>query len=251
VTDSVLVFRAELHRAALRRIAARKRRRRLGFLAAALVLAVLGSGITVAATHWPLGEPAPPAVVHDFEQYTPQLGFNPDPRGARLVARADGISLYATATRQGTYCTVVATPWRGGKTMGDGGSCVTRQTVAEPIAAGVRDVGLRGDWNQVPQEVTLAIVGRVADPKVRFIRFDGFFGEEVERRVGARGFFVAGVDARICPDESWTPTFVALDGDGEEIARAAINMIHVDHDPRMPTAPTCGFAVGPHGPYGQ
>ena len=33
----------------------------------------------------------------------------------------------------------------GGKTMGDGGSCVTRETLAEPIAAGVRDVGPRGD----------------------------------------------------------------------------------------------------------
>jgi hypothetical protein len=116
----------------VRRIAARKRRLRLGMLAAALVLAAVAAGITVAATHWPLGEPAPPAVVSDFQSYTPQLGFNPHAHGARLVARADGIALYATTTRQGTYCTVVATPWRGGKTMGDGGTCASRETAAEP-----------------------------------------------------------------------------------------------------------------------
>jgi hypothetical protein len=214
------------------------------------VVAAVAAGITVAATHWPLGEPAPPAVVEDFQAYTPQLGFNPDARGARLVAHADDIFLYATATRQGTYCTVVATPWREGKTMGDGGSCVTRETVAEPIAAGVRDVGQRGDREAGggSEEVTLAIVGKVADPKVRTVRFEGFFGEQVERAVGKQGFFVAGVDAHICPEESWTPTFVALDDDGKEIARAAINLIHVDHHPKIP-APTCGFAVGPHGPF--
>jgi hypothetical protein len=245
VTESLLSFRAELREAAIRRIDARRRRLRLGLLAAALAFAAVGAGITVAATHWPLGEPAPADVVKDFEAYTPQLGFNPDARGARLVARADGIALYVTTTRQGTYCTVVATPWRGGKTMGDGGSCVTRQTVAEPIAAGVRDVGRRGDDEH---EVTLAIVGKVADPRARTVRFEGFFGGQVERAVGERGFFVAGVDAWFCPEESWTPTFVALDGAGDELARAAITMVDVHRDPRVPT-PSCGFGVGPHGPY--
>jgi hypothetical protein len=251
MTDAVLAFRAELRRAALRRIAARRRRLRLALVAASIVAAAVAAGITVAATHWPLGEPAPPAVVNDFKSYTPQLGFNPDARGARLVARADDISLYATTTRQGTYCTAVGTPWRDGKTMGDGGSCVTRETVAEPIAAGVRDVGRRGEREAegASQEVTLAIVGKVADPRVRTVRFDGFFGEQVERPIGEQGFFVAGVDARICPEESWTPTFVALDDDGNEVARATINLIHVQRDSRMSKAWHCGFSVGPHGPY--
>jgi hypothetical protein len=245
MTESILAFRAELRRTAVRRIAARKRRVRLAVVAATIVAAALAAGITVAATHWPLGEPAPPAVVKDFQAYTPQLGFNPDARGARLVARADGISLYATTTRQGTYCTAVGTPWRDGKTMGDGGSCVSRQTVAEPIAAGVRDVGPRGEDEH---DVTLAIVGKVADRRVRTVRFESFFGGQVERPVGERGFFVAGVDARICPEEAWTPTFVALDGDGNEIARAAITLIDV---PRLRGvhAPVCGFGVGPHGPF--
>jgi hypothetical protein len=245
MTDSFLGFREELRRAAMRRIAVRRRRLRFALVAATLVVAAVAAGITVAATQWPVGEPAPPSVVEDFQAYTPQLGFNPDARGARVVARADDISLYATTTRQGTYCTAVGTPWRDGKTMGDGGSCVSRETVAEPIAAGVRDVGPRGDEG----EVTLAIVGKVADPKVRTVRFEGFYGEQVERTVGEQGFFVAGVDARICPEESWTPTFVALDDDGNEIARGAINLIHVQHDPRMPKASMCGFGVGPHGPY--
>jgi hypothetical protein len=250
VSESLLAFRRELRDAAIRRIARRKRRLRLGLMAIVLLLAALGAGITVAATHW-LGEPAPAQVVDDFEAYTPQLGFNPDARGARLVARADDISLYATTTRQGTYCTVVGVPWRDGKTMGDGGSCVTRATVAEPIAAGVRDVGRRGDDDEGPglrARVTLAIVGKVADPNARAVRFEGFYGEEVERAVGQQGFFVAGVEAVICPEKSWTPTFVALDDDGEEIARAAINLIHVNHHEKM-LAPTCGFSVGPHGPY--
>jgi RNA polymerase sigma-70 factor, ECF subfamily len=164
MSDSVFAFRSELHEAAVRRIAARRRRLRLGLIAASLVVAAVAAGITVAATHWPVGEPAPPAVLEDFQSYTPQLGF-------------------------------------------------------------------------------------FADPKVRTVRFEGFFGEHVERAVGEQGFFVAGVDARICPEESWTPTFVALDGDGDEVARAAITLIHVQRVATMPSAPVCGFAVGPHGPY--
>jgi hypothetical protein len=246
VSQSLPAFRVELREAAARRIAARKRRLRVCLIVAVLFVATVGAGITVAATaDWPLGEPAPAEVVKDFEAYTPQLGFNPDARGARLVARADGIALYVTTTRQGTYCTVVATPWRGGKTMGDGGSCVTRQTVAEPIAAGVRDVGRRGDDEH---DVTLAIVGKVADPRARTVSFEAFFGGQVERTVGERGFFVAGVDARLCPEENWTPTFVALDDNGDEIARAAILLIDVPRISRL-HAPVCGFGVGPHGPY--
>jgi hypothetical protein len=244
MTDAVLAFRAELREAAMRRIAARRRRLQLGLLPATLMVAAVAAGITVAATHWVVGEPAPRAVVEDFKAYTPQLGYNPNARGARLVARADGISLYATTTRQGTYCTAVGTPWRDGKTMGDGGSCVTRETVAEPIAAGVRDVGPRGKDGQV----TLAIVGRVADREIRTVRFEGFFGEFVERPIGENGFFVAGAEARICPDEDWTSTFIGLDADGNEVARAAIILIDVQL-PKKSYPPVCGFAVGPHGPY--
>lgn len=244
MSDSILAFRAELRGAAVRRIAARRRRLRLAVVTATLVVAALAAGITVAATQWPVGEPAPPAVVEEFRAYTPQLGFNPDARGARLVARADGISLYATTTRQGTYCTAVGTPWRDGKTMGDGGSCVTRQTVAEPIAAGIRDVGPRGEEG----DVTLAIVGRVADRDIRTVRFEGFYGELVGRTVGENGFFVAGTEARICPDEDWTTTFVGLDADGNEVARAAIMLLDV-RTPKGSGGPVCGFSVGPHGPY--
>ena len=74
------------------------------------------------------------------------------------------------------------------------------------------------------------------------------FSERVERAVGEEGFFVVGVDALICADESWTPRFVALDGDGDEVARAEITLIDVRHDPKMPTAQLCSGAVGPHGP---
>jgi hypothetical protein len=240
MTDCVQAFRGELRSAALRRIATRKRRLRLGLLAAAVVLAAVGAGITVAATDWPLGEPAPPAVVTDFESYTPQLGFNPDARGARLVAHADGISLYATRTRQGTYCTVVATPWRGGKTMGDGGSCVSRETAAEPIAAGIRDTGRAGD----DRRAIVAIVGRVRNHGVRTVRFTIPDGEAIEARIGAQGFFVAAAEIEFCPKEDWTPTFTALNEAGHEVASASILLVKVHHKLHG-----CGFPVGPHGPY--
>jgi hypothetical protein len=239
VSQSVLAFRAELREAAMRRIAARKRRLRLGFVAAALVTAAVGSGITVAATHWPLGEQAPPSVVDDFQSYTPQLGFNPHARGARLVAQADGIALYATTTRQGTYCTVVATPWRGGKTMGDGGTCASRKTAAEPIAAGVRDTSRIDDDGTV----TLAIAGRVLDRDAKSVRFTSPSGDSIERRIGAEGFFVAGVEVDFCPEEDWTPTFTAFDGEAE-VVRADILLVKVHHK-----LGGCGFPVGPHGPY--
>jgi hypothetical protein len=238
MTDSVLAFRAELRGAAVRRIAARKRRRRLGMLAAALVLAAGGAGVTVAATDWPLGEQAPPDVVKDFEAYTPQLGFNPKARGALLVAQSDGIALYATTTRQGTYCTVVATPWRGGKTMGDGGTCASRETAAEPIAAGIRDASRPDDG-----KATFAIAGRVLDPDATAVRFTTPNGDAIESRIGAQGFFVAGVEVEFCPERDWTPTFTALSGE-DEIVRASILLVKVDHE-----LGGCGWPVGPHGPY--
>jgi hypothetical protein len=240
MTDSLLAFRAELRDAAVRRIGARRRRVRIVLAAAVVLVAAAGAAITVAATHWPLGEPAPPEVVADFEKYTPQLGFNPDARGARLVARSDGISLYVTPTRQGTYCTVVATPWRGGKTMGDGGSCVTRDTVAEPIAAGVRDIGSAGD----DRRAEVAIVGRVNDREAQVVRFTDPVGETIEAAIGAQGFFVAGVEIDLCPAEDWQPMFSALDEAGGEVASASILLVKVHRRLRG-----CGFPVGPHRPY--
>jgi hypothetical protein len=208
-------------------------------VACALVAAAVAAGITVAATNWPLGEPAPPAVVNDFRSYATQLGFNPHAGRARLVAAADEIALYATTTRQGTYCTVVATPWRGGKTMGDGGTCASRETAAEPIAAGIRDSSrIDGDGN-----MTHAIVGRVLDPAARSVRFADPKGRVIETRIGEDGFFVAGLEVEHCPDQDWTPTFTASDGD-TEIARADILLVKV-----YPKLGGCGFPVGPHGPY--
>jgi hypothetical protein len=240
MSDSVFVFRAELRDAAVRRIAARRRRVRLSLVAAVLVLAAIGAGITVAATDWPLGEPAPPEVVSDFQSYTPQLGFNPLARGARLVAQADGIALYATTTRQGTYCTVVATPWRGDKTMGDGGTCASREDAAEPIAAGVRDLSPIEDGR-----ATAAIAGHVLNRRATAVRFTTPHSEEIERQIGAKGFFVAGVNIEFCPEDGWTATFTALDSNGNELARARILLVAVPANLRG----GCGYPVGPHGPY--
>mgnify|MGYP003287518343 CR=1 FL=1 len=65
----------------------------------------------------------------------------------------------------------------------------------------------------------------------------------MERRIGAEGFFVAGVEVDFCPEEDWMPTLTALDGEAE-VARANILLVKVDHE-----LGACGFPVGLHGPY--
>jgi hypothetical protein len=104
--------------------------------------------------------------------------------------------------------------------------------------AGVRDTSRIDDG-----KVTLAIAGRVFDQDAKAVRFTSPSGDSIERRIGADGFFVAGVEVDFCPEEDWTPTFIALDSEAE-VARADILLVKVHHKLGM-----CGFPVGPHGPY--
>lgn len=91
----------------------RRRVRRAGVLA----IAVLIAGAGVAAGSQLLGGPAPSPVKHDLgavDQGMPaDLRSNPDVRNARLVAQADGASLYAATLPAGGYCSEIVTPSSG------------------------------------------------------------------------------------------------------------------------------------------
>jgi len=213
-------------------------------LAVALLVAVamIGTGVTVAATDWGIGEPAPRAVERDFAAYPSEVGLEPMPEGAFLAAR-DGAdyALYATQNRQGGYCLTVRAPWRDPAKLRGGGTCVTRDDAGEPIAVGVVAAGASEPTTGL---ATHLVAGRVLDPRAERIRFTTIEGDEVERRLGAAGFFLAALQVAPCPpNQSWNPVFLAFDAEGQELARARITVMAADR-----TA-GCGFEVSPHGPY--
>jgi hypothetical protein len=244
MNPSLAAVRAELLEAAVRRCGVHRRRRRLGLATLSLLLAAAFTGITLAATGLLLGSAAPPEVVEDFDAYTEQLGYHPQPGRARLVAKDGNFLLYATTNREGTYCIVTSAPWRPpGKLTGDGGVCVPPEKAAEPIAVGVTAASAANESG----ETTLVVAGRVRDQRAQTIRFTDAGGEPIERTLGAQGFFVAGV-RHICTGESWSPIFTASDSAGNRVATAKITLAYVD--PRHTLANTCGGWEGtPHGPY--
>jgi len=227
--DSVSAYRLELRDAAGRHIAARRRRSLV--LVAALAVGVLISGLAIAGTGWLMGEPAPQPVVEDFQAYTPQLGFHPEPGEAVFVAKDGPVKLYATTNREGTYCIVVDEPWKPAS-AGDGGSCVSKSTAAKPIAAylvGVSSASENGD-------ATFVIAGRVGRAHATTIKFRDPEGALVERPIGMNGFFVAALhgtppipdatpDGVKCPVKSWNPTFVALRSDGQTVQKATVPLM--------------------------
>jgi hypothetical protein len=242
VSESIAEFRVELRRAAERRVRTHRRRRRAGLVALALVAATAATGITAAATGWLHGTPAPPEVINDFRSYTPQLGFHPKSGKAELVARdGDDYLLYATENREGTYCVVTSSPAMRPGQLDDGGTCVPESDAREPIAVGI---GPGGGPKLTERTRILSVIGRVQVDGARSIEFTDQVGTDVQRALGADAFYIAAVPVTICPDDSWRPTFVARDADGDEVARATIPLIWVRHDLHG----VCGFGVAPHGP---
>jgi hypothetical protein len=247
VNDSIAAFRIQLRGAAERRIRTHRRRRRIGFAGFAVATATACTGITLGATGLFSAAPAPPEVVADFESYTPQLGFHPQSGQAQLVARdGEDFLLYATRNKEGTYCIVASAPWKRPGKLNDGGTCVLKRDATAPIAAGIPAAGAIGE----DARGTLVVAGRVLDQAAREIRFTSSSGEQIERPLGAGGFFIAALELEMCPDRNWEPTFTAVDAGGEEVARASILLVDVRSDPRNPNAPpVCGFGAAPHGPY--
>ena len=234
--DPVIAYRSELRRAAQRRIAAR--RRRAVILAAALAVMAVAAGFSIAATGWLTGDPAPEPVVNDFKAYTPQLGFHPEPGKAVFVAQDGEFKLYATTNREGTYCLVVDEPWKP-PNAGDGGTCVLKRDAAAPITAGVIGGGSQHDGLS-----TWVVAGRVADADARVIRFTSPDGKEIERPLGASGFYLAPVEtAAGCPSHDWEPTFLALGSNGKPVKQSTIQLVKT-----YPNEHACGGGVSPHGP---
>jgi hypothetical protein len=194
-------------------------RRRL--IAIALAIAALVAppsyaiGRTVVA--WVLGDPAPAEVVTDFGKHTPQLGFNPDPGEAVLVARDADLRLYVTTNRQGTYCFIV-------NTRLDGGSCVNHAVAAAPVVA-----GFAGSPPPDPGKSSrLVVVGRIQRGRPARVSFTTPDRDRVTTSIGLGGFFVAGVPVAglmdACAHGDWSPTFEFLSADRELITAATIKI---------------------------
>jgi len=181
----------------------------------AVVFGVSGviAALAIAGTGWLTGEPAPPQVVTNFQLYTPQLGFHPDPGKAVLVARDGDVELYATTDREGTYCLDVVAPWKPA-TVHDGGTCVTQSVASGDFVAGV----VSGS-PVTEQGMTFVVGGRVADPKARSVRFDDPGGNTVTQPLGSSGFFLSTVTmSGPCATGNWSSTFTALDSAGNALA---------------------------------
>jgi hypothetical protein len=91
--------------------------RRWGKRPAVLAVALLITAAGVAAASQLLGGPAPSQVKQDLadvDQGMPSdLRYDPDVRDARLVAQADGASLYYASLADGGYCSEIATQASG------------------------------------------------------------------------------------------------------------------------------------------
>ncbi len=189
-------------------------------LAAVIVIALVSApayAIGRSVADWLSAEPAPHAVVDDFGNYRPQLGFNPEPGKAVLVAQDDDVRLFATTNTQGTYCFIVST-------RADGGTCVSKEVSSAPIVAGyVSNVPRGSDGERL-----LVVVGRVKDSDARTVRFAAPGGDRVTRPTGAGGFFVAGIRVEetksACERGDWAPSFAFYNATGAVIAEQTITL---------------------------
>lgn len=219
IDEGLLAYRAQLGTAATRlaRAHTRRRRRRVVFTAVVATAALAATATTLAATGvlqaWLGGEAAPPEVQRDFAGIPEELGYSPVAGEASKVAQEpDGtITLYATPTKQGGYCLVADVPWL--EFAGDGrGYCVKPEAASRPLVA-----GLIGQGPGEGEQSTSVLAGRVLATGAAIIRFTGFDGRPVERRLGAGGFFVAALEhGPTC--KAWSPVMTAADEAGNALA---------------------------------
>jgi hypothetical protein len=145
---------------------------------------------------WLAAEPAPPEVVSDFGKYTPQLGFNPQPGKAVLVAEDDYVRLFATTNKQAPTASSSAHEQTAAR--------ASRRVAAASVVAGyVSDVAAgKGDMR------LRVVVGRIKNPEARRVSFPAPDGKTITRRIGAGGFFVAGLrtaTVSACEKGGWAP----------------------------------------------
>ena len=228
IDDALTVYRGELIASAQRWHKARARRRhRVALVTSALAVAGIIVGTAIAATGWLVGSPAPKSVKSDFGSYAPQLGFNPEPGKAVLVARHGPYKMYVTPDKQGGYCTLVATPEYHPGPSGSGGDCGTRQQAAVSFLAGPVGPG-------VPMHnggVRVVVAGRTRNKAAARVRFTTPDGKTATAPIGTSGFFITDITSKrqlfnglqlptshapkpLC---HWTTTFVLLDSSGRQL----------------------------------
>lgn len=218
IDDALTAYRGDLVAAAQGRQRARARRgRRLLLLASALALAGVIVGTAIATTGWLIGASAPRSVKSDFGSYAPQLGFNPQPGKAVLVASNGAYQLYATTNKQGGYCVLVSAPWKRPGPHGEGGDCSSHQQASVAFWAGIG--GVAGPRNG---RTILVIDGRTRQAKAASIRFVTPDRNTVTVPVGSSGFFIVGIttQASWCQIGRWAPRVAILDKSGHEISTA-------------------------------
>lgn len=217
IDDALTAYRGDLIAAAGRWQESRaQRRRRLVLLTSALTAAGIIVGTAIAATGWLVGSPAPPNVKSDFGSYGPQLGFNPRPGRAVLVARDGAYKLYATTNKQGGFCTLLVTPGYKPGPHGEGGDCAGPDR--HSFEATAVPAGTSG---------TLVVFGRTTVRAAANVRFTTPNGGTGTAKVGSRGFFIAHTDipdsiickAAIQPAVWWKPTFTLLDRSGWQLGK--------------------------------
>jgi hypothetical protein len=194
---------------------------RFALVAVVLGLSAVVAGLAIAGTGWLIGSPAPANVKSDFGTYSTQLGFNPQPGKALLVAGNGDYQLYATRNKQGGLCTLVGTPWYTPGSSGEGGDCSANPPDASAFWAGI------GGMANAPNATTLVLDGHTTDAGAASVQFDGPNGEPVTAPVAAGGFFIVGttVSGSICDWAAWTPRFTVLDGNGHQLSATSVTIL--------------------------
>lgn len=216
IDDALTTYRGDLVTAAHRWQVSRDRRRHRFVLASSvLALGAVIVGTAIAATGWLVGSPAAPSVKSDFGSYAPQLGFNPQPGKAVLVASNGEYQLYATTNKQGGICTLVSAPWKRPGPQGEGGDCSSRQQASIDFAMGIGGVANLPDGG-----TTLVIDGRTREANAVSIRFATPDQNTVTVPVGSSGFFIVGMttQASWCQLTRWNPQVAILDSSGHQLA---------------------------------
>ena len=233
IDDALTTYRGDLVTAAHRWQRSRDRRRRRFVLASSvLALGAVIVGTAIAATGWLVGSPAPPSVKSDFGSYAPQLGFNPEPGKAVLVASEGAYKMYVTPDKQGGYCTLVSDPWYHPGPQGSGGDCNSRQQASVAFLAGPVGAGPTSPASDGATNTQMVIAGRTRNSAAKRVRFTTPDQKTVTTPLGTSGFFITpvtihrpkttpslvmnGIAPGIC---HWTTTFVLLDAAGRPLSR--------------------------------
>jgi hypothetical protein len=193
---------------------ARRGRKRPVILAVALL--VTGAGVATASGL--LGGPAPSQVKEDLagvDQGMPSdLRYNPDAQDARLVAQADGASLYYASLAEGGYCFEMVTPTSGPA----GAICVPGGSLdQEPIHVTVPFE------DPVTTSSPFVVGGRVNVSGATFLRATFADGTTQSIPLGDDGFFVFAVATdQLSEAHLHGVKLVASDAAGMEIASVDI-----------------------------